>query len=45
MRKQDNNIKTDLKLIGCEAVDWIRLVQDGTLWWALVKTAVNIHVP
>jgi hypothetical protein len=33
-----NNIKVDLREIGLEVVDWVHVVQDGDLWWALGNT-------
>jgi hypothetical protein len=33
----ENNIKMDLKEIGCDVVTWIHLAQDRGQWWALVN--------
>jgi hypothetical protein len=30
IKKREDNIKMDLKVIGREGVDWIRLAQEGT---------------
>jgi hypothetical protein len=43
-RCQDN-IKMDLKEIGCEIVYMIHLVLDKDLQWALVNTVTNLRVP
>jgi hypothetical protein len=41
----EDNIKTELKEIGWEGVDWILLAQDRDQWRALVKTVLNLRVP
>jgi len=41
----EDNIKTDLKEIGYESLDWIRLAEDKNQWWDLVNTVINIWVP
>jgi hypothetical protein len=40
-----NNIKIDLREIGCDVVDWIDLAQDRDNWRALVNTVMNLGVP
>jgi hypothetical protein len=40
-----NNIKTDLREIGLDDVDWIDIVQDRDQWRALVNTVLNLRVP
>jgi uncharacterized membrane protein len=37
-------MKTDLKEIGCEGVDWIILAQDRDRWWAVVNAVMNLRV-
>jgi hypothetical protein len=46
-RWEDNtkNIRMDLRGIGWEGVDWIRLAQDKEKLHALVKTVMNLPVP
>jgi hypothetical protein len=40
----EDNIRMDLRDIGCEEVDWIHLAQDRGTRWAFVNTVVNIRV-
>jgi hypothetical protein len=35
----------DLREIGWEVVDWIRLTQDRDQWRAVVNTVMNLRVP
>jgi hypothetical protein len=41
----EDNIKTDLREIGWDGMDWIDLVQDRDQWRALVNTEMNLKVP
>jgi 3-oxoacyl-ACP reductase-like protein len=41
----DDNIKKDLKLVGCVDMDWIELVQDRDRWGAPVHALMNHWVP
>jgi hypothetical protein len=43
-RRWEDNIRMDLREIGCEGVDWINLSQDRGQWWALVDTEINLRV-
>jgi hypothetical protein len=43
-RRWVNNIKMDLKEIGWDDMDWIKLAQDRDQWRALVNTAMNLRV-
>jgi hypothetical protein len=38
----DSNIKTDLKEIGWEGVDWTHLAQDRDFWWAHLNMVKNL---
>jgi hypothetical protein len=40
-----DNIKVDLKEIGIDGANWIRLAQDRVQWRACVKTVMNLRVP
>jgi hypothetical protein len=44
-RRWEDNIKMDLREIGCGGMDWIDLAQDWDKWGALVNTAMNLRVP
>jgi hypothetical protein len=44
-RRCEDNIKTYLKEIGQEGVDWIRLAQNRDKWLALINTVMNPRVP
>jgi hypothetical protein len=37
-----DNVKMDLRRIGCVGMDWIDLVQDSDQWWAFVNTVMNL---
>jgi hypothetical protein len=40
-----DNIKIDLRDIGCAGMDWIDLAQNRDQWRALVNTVMNLRVP
>jgi hypothetical protein len=40
-----NNIKMDLREIGCRGVDWMHLAEGRDQRWALVNTVMNLQVP
>jgi hypothetical protein len=44
-RKWKDNIKMDLKKIGIDGANWIRLAQDMVKWRAFVNTVMNLRVP
>jgi hypothetical protein len=40
-----DNIKMDLRDIGCGGTDWIDLTQDKDQWRDLVNAVMNLRVP
>jgi hypothetical protein len=44
-RRWEDNVKTDLREVGCGCVDWIGLAQDRNKWRALVSAVMNLRVP
>jgi hypothetical protein len=43
-RRWEDNIKLDLREIGIDGTNWIRLAQDRVQWWAFVNTVMNLRV-
>jgi hypothetical protein len=43
-RRWEDGVRMDLREIGLEGVDWIRLAQDRDRWWVLVSTVMNLRV-
>jgi hypothetical protein len=41
----EDNIKMDLREVGCGGADRIDLAQDRDRWWGLVYTVMNLRVP
>jgi hypothetical protein len=44
-RRWEDNIKMDLREIGIDGANWIRLAQDRIQWWAFVYTVMNLRGP
>jgi hypothetical protein len=44
-RRREDNIKLDLREIGIDRANWIRLAQDRVQWLASVNTVMNLQVP
>jgi hypothetical protein len=44
-RRWEDNINLDLRKIGIDWANWIRLAQDRVQWRAFVNTVMNLRVP
>jgi hypothetical protein len=44
-RRWVDSIKTDLREIGWDGMDWMELAQDRDQWKALVNAVMNLRVP
>jgi hypothetical protein len=44
-RRWEDNIKMDLREIGINGENWIRLAQDRIQWRAFVSTVINLRIP
>jgi hypothetical protein len=44
-RKWVDNVKIDLREIGCDGVDRVDLAQDRDQWRALMKTVMKLRIP
>jgi hypothetical protein len=44
-RRWEDNIKLDLREIGIDGANWIRLAQDRVQWRTFVKTVMNFLIP
>jgi len=40
-----DNIRIDLREVGCGCMDWIGLAQDRERWRTLVSAVMNLRVP
>jgi hypothetical protein len=43
-RRWEDGVRMDLREIGLEGVDWIRLAQDRDRWRAVVSAVMNLRV-
>jgi hypothetical protein len=43
--RREDNIKMELKYVGCEGVDWTRLTQGRVKKRAFEKSAINLRGP
>jgi hypothetical protein len=41
----EDNIRMDLRKVGCGCVDWMELAQDRDRWRALLRAVMNLRVP
>ena len=41
----EDNIKMDLREVGCDPGDWIYLAEDWDQWRAYVRAVMNLRVP
>jgi hypothetical protein len=44
MRRWEDNIKMDLREIGIDEANWIRLAQGRVKWRAIANTVMNLRV-
>ena len=44
-RRWVDNIKLDLREVGCGYMDWIELAQDRDKWRRHVSTVMNLRIP
>ena len=44
-RRWEDNIRMDLREVGCGCVDWMELAQERDRWRALVSAVMNLRVP
>ena len=43
-RSWEDNIKIDLREVGCEFGDWIALAEDRDQWRAYVRVVMNLRI-
>jgi len=44
-RRWEDNIRMDLREVGCGGMGWMELAQDRYRWCALVSAVMNLRVP
>ena len=44
-RRWEDNIRMDLREVGCGGMGWMELAQDRDRWCALVSAVMNLRVP
>ena len=43
-RRWEDNIKMDLREVGCDPIDWIDLAEDRDQWRVYVRAVMNLRV-
>jgi hypothetical protein len=43
-RRWEDNIKMDIREVGCGRMEWLKLVQGRDRWRALVNAVMNLRV-
>ena len=44
-RRREDNIRMDLREVGCDPGEWIDLGEDRDQWRAYVRAVMNLRVP
>ena len=44
-RRWEDNIRMDLREVGCDPGEWIDLAEDWDRWRAYVRMVMNLRVP
>ena len=44
-RRWEDNIKMDLREVGCDLGNWMALAEDRDQWRAYVREVMNLRVP
>ena len=44
-RRWEDNIKMDLREVGCDPGEWIDFAEDRDQWQAYVRAVMNLRVP
>ena len=44
-RRWEDNIRMDLREVGCDSGEWIDLAEDRDQWRAYVRAVMNLRVP
>ena len=44
-RPREDNVKTDLRKVGCDPGEWIDLAEDRDQWRAYIRAVMNLRFP
>ena len=44
-RRREDNIRMDLREVGCDPGEWVDLTEDRDQWGAYVRVVMNVRVP